>query len=46
MFELTEETRAAIIAILREKFDLSQPDDEISGVIDEVVDTVKRQFGM
>lgn len=46
MFELNEETRANIVEILRGKFDLTQTDDEISAVIDEVVDTVKRQFGM
>lgn len=46
MFELNEETRANIVEILRSKFDLTQTDDEISAVIDEVVDTVKRQFGM
>ena len=46
MFKLTDETRAAIVDILKEKFNLTQTDDEINVVIDEVVDTVKRQFGM
>jgi hypothetical protein len=46
MFTLTDETRAAIVDILKEKFSLTQTDDEINVVIDEVVDTVKRQFGM
>ena len=46
MFTLTDETRSAIVDILKEKFSLTQTDDEINVVIDEVVDTVKRQFGM
>ena len=46
MFKLTDETRSAIVDILKEKFNLTQTDDEINVVIDEVVDTVKRQFGM
>lgn len=45
MFELNEETRNNIVAILRERFDLSQSDEDISAVIDEVVSTVKAQFG-
>ncbi len=46
MFELTQETKAAVTRILREKFDLLQEtDEEIGAVIDEVVDTVKKQFG-
>lgn len=46
MFKLTDETRTAIVAILKDKFGLTQSDDEINTVIDEIVDTVKRQFGM
>lgn len=46
MFNLTDETRTAIISILREKFGLTQTDEEINSVIDDVVDAVKRQFGM
>ena len=46
MFNLTDETRSAIISILRDKFGLTQTDEEINTVIDEVVDAVKRQFGM
>lgn len=46
MFNLTDETRSAIITIVRERFDVTQTDDEINTVIDEIVDTVKRQFGM
>ena len=45
MFNLTDETRNAIIAILRDKFGLTQTDDEINAVIDQIVDTVKAQFG-
>jgi hypothetical protein len=46
MFNLTDETRNAIISILRDKFGLTQTDDEINAVIDQIVDTVKAQFGM
>ena len=46
MFKLTDETRVAIIAILKDKFGLTQSDDEINSVIDEILETVKRQFGM
>ena len=46
MFNLSDETRAAIVSILRDRFGLTQTDDEINTVIDEVVDAVKRQFGM
>jgi hypothetical protein len=46
MFNLSDETRTAIIAILRDKFGVTQTDDFINTVIDEIVDTVKRQFGM
>jgi hypothetical protein len=45
MFNLTDETRAAIVSILRDRFGLTQTDDEINTVIDEVVDAVKKQFG-
>lgn len=45
MFNLSDETRNAIIAIVRERFGVTQTDDEINAVIDEIVDTVKRQFG-
>ena len=46
MFKLTDETRAAIVSILKDKFGLTQSDDEINAVIDEILETVKRQFGM
>ena len=46
MFKLTDETRVAIIVILKDKFGLTQSDDEINSVIDEILETVKRQFGM
>ena len=46
MFNLSDETRATIISILRDKFGITQSDDEINTVIDEIVDAVKRQFGM
>lgn len=45
MFNLTDETRSAIISILRDKFGLTQTDDEINAVIDDIVNTVKAQFG-
>ena len=45
MFKLTDETRTAIVSILRDRFGLTQTDDEINTVIDEVVDAVKKQFG-
>ena len=45
MFNLTDETRAAIVSILRDRFGLTQTDDEINAVIDEVVSAVKAQFG-
>ena len=46
MFKLTDETRSTIVAMLKDKFGLTQSDDEINSVIDEIIDTVKRQFGM
>lgn len=46
MFNLTDETRATIISILRDRFGVTQTDDEINAVIDEIVNAVKRQFGM
>lgn len=46
MFNLTDETRSAIISILRDRFGLTQTDDEINTVIDEIVTAVKAQFGM
>jgi hypothetical protein len=45
MFNLTDETRTAIVSILREKFGITQTDEEINAVIDQIVDTVKAQFG-
>jgi tellurite resistance protein len=46
MFNLTDETRTAIITILREQFPLDEyTDDKINAVIDEVVSAVKAQFG-
>lgn len=47
MFELNEETRTTIIALLRDRLDLSEKhtDDELNALIDEVVTTVKAQFG-
>ena len=46
MFNLTDETRSTIITILRDRFGVTQTDDEINAVIDEIVSAVKRQFGM
>ena len=46
MFKLTDETRETIVALLRERFALTQTDGEIKDVIDEVVNDVKKQFGM
>jgi len=46
MFNLSDETRSTIISILRDRFGITQTDDEINTVIDEIVDAVKRQFGM
>jgi hypothetical protein len=46
MFELNDETRDAIVTILRERFNLTKESNEdINAVIDEVVTTVKAQFG-
>ena len=39
MFKLTDETREAIVAILRDKFGLTQTDAEINAVIDEKAGT-------
>jgi hypothetical protein len=46
MFRLTDETRAAIVTILRDQFGLTQTDDEINATIDQIIDVVKKQFGM
>ena len=46
MFNLSDETRNDIVVILRERFGLTQEDETINSVIDEVVDRVKSQFGM
>jgi hypothetical protein len=46
MFNLSDQTREEIVAILRERFSLTQSDENINEVIDEVVDAVKKQFGM
>lgn len=47
MFKITEETRAEIIGILRDYFEISHVSDEqINLVIDKMIDAVKRQFGM
>jgi hypothetical protein len=46
MFNLTDETRSAIVSILRDRFGITQTDDEINTVIDEIVTAVKAQFGM
>lgn len=46
MFNLTDETRTTIIAMLRDRFGLTQTDDEINAVIDDIVNAVKAQFGM
>ena len=46
MFKLTDETRSAIIDILKNRFGLTQRDEDISSVIDEIVAVVKAQFGM
>ena len=45
MFNLTDETRSAIILILRERLAAGKTDDELNAVIDEVLTTVKAQFG-
>lgn len=46
MFELTEETRNNVIAVLRSRLDLQgHTDEELNEIIDEVVGTVKAQFG-
>lgn len=47
MFELSEETRTKIIALLRERlYDHERyTDGEINALIDEVVVVVKSQFG-
>ena len=46
MFELTEETRNNVIALLREKMEISHyTDDELNSILDEVVAIVKKQFG-
>jgi|694.fasta_scaffold00037_97 hypothetical protein len=46
MFELTEETRNNVIALLREKMEISHyTDDELNSIIDDVVSIVKQQFG-
>ena len=46
MFELTEETRNSVIALLREKMEISHyTDDELNSIIDDVVNIVKKQFG-
>lgn len=45
MFNLTDETRSAIIAIIRERLVVGKTDDELNAVIDEIVTVVKAQFG-
>jgi CheY-specific phosphatase CheX len=45
MFELSEETRKNIIAVLRERLDVTKTDEEINSAIDELVNVVKSQFG-
>ena len=46
MFELTEETRNNIIALLRESMDIDHvTKDELNSIIDEMVIIVKAQFG-
>jgi hypothetical protein len=45
MFELNEDTRAAIVEIIKTRLDVKHTDEEINEVINEVVDTVKSQFG-
>lgn len=46
MFELTEETRNNIIALLREKMDIDHvTKDELNSIIDDMVNIVKAQFG-
>ena len=46
MFNLTDETRSAIIDILRERLAVGKTDDELNAIIDEIVTVVKAQFGM
>lgn len=45
MFNLTDETRAAMILLLRERLAAGKTDDELNVVIDEMVALVKAQFG-
>jgi|694.fasta_scaffold135753_3 hypothetical protein len=48
MFHLTEETRSNIIALLRENLNLSSDvsDEDLSVLVDSMIDVVKKQFGM
>lgn len=47
MFNLTDETRTAIIAVLREQLVIDNvTDEELNSIIDEIVTVVKKQFGM
>mgnify|MGYP003353700197 CR=1 FL=1 len=46
MFELTEETRNNVIALLREKMEIDHlTNEELNSIIDDVVNIVKAQFG-
>lgn len=47
MFELTEQTRIDVVAVMREKLPVEgMTDEELNQVLNEVVDVVKRQFGL
>lgn len=47
MFHLTEETRSNLIELLRERLPVDGlTEDELNEVIDAMIDTVKKQFGM
>lgn len=47
MFHLTEETRSNLIELLRERLPVDNlSEDELNEVIDAMIDTVKKQFGM
>ena len=46
MFELSDETKASIIQILKTKLDVKKTDEEINAVLDEITELVKNQFGI
>ena len=46
MFELSDETKASIIQILKTKLEVKKTDEEINAVLDEITELVKNQFGI